>query len=184
MWPFPDDGSFSSDRRRFPATDSPDVRLAYRVAEALLSDERIRHQRVAVEVQNRVVLLSGSVDSNSSKQAAGDAAGSITGVADICNTLRVTDDSEPLAEGAGEFQRMVAEWDEPEPPGGGRLTKPHRSMVLWSVLAAGTWLVLTLLIVTSQWTGVALTCVAIGLILAVVNRRRRTRSGSVHPTKR
>ena len=184
MWPFPDEGSFPGDRRRSPATDDPDIRLTYRVAEALLSDDRVRHQRVAVEVQNSVVLLSGSVDSSSTKQAAGDTARGVTGVADICNTLRVTDDTEPRAVATGEFQRIVAEWGESDAPAGGRLVKARRSMVLWSILAAGTWIFLTLLMVTSQWTGVALTCVAIGLTLTVTNLRRRRRSGSVHPTRR
>ncbi|RSM43111.1 hypothetical protein DMB66_53730 [Actinoplanes sp. ATCC 53533] len=186
MWPFPDDGSFSGGRRRFPATDDPDVRLTYEVADALLSDARTRHQRITVEVQNRVVLLSGTVDSRSSQQAAGDTARGVAGVADICNTLRVTkdDDPEPLAPGTGEFRKIVAELEAQDWPGGGRLGKPQGSVLMWSTLAGGTWVFLTLLMVTSRWTGAALTCLAVGLVLTVVNWRRRRLTDSVSAPKR
>ncbi len=182
MWPFPDDGSFFSDQRRFPPTDNPDVRLTYCVAEALLTDARTRHQRIAIEVQNGVVLLSGTVDSRSAKQLTGDTVRGVAGVADICNTLRVTgNDTEPPGD---EFQDVIAELGTLEVPVAGRPGKQHRPVVTWSILAAGTWVLLTLLMVTSRWTGVALTCLAVGLILAVMHWRRRHLPDAVSPKKR
>ncbi len=107
MWPMPDDGFYWAGRR-FSATDSPDVRLAFRVAERLPADARSR--RVTVEVQNRVVLLTGTVDTRATKEALGELARSIGGVADVCNALRVDRDDVPDA-----FAGIVADLPEPEP---------------------------------------------------------------------
>jgi hypothetical protein len=107
MWPMPDDG-FSWAGRRFSPTDSPDVRLAFRVAERLQADERSRH--VAVEVQNRVVLLTGSVDSRATKDLLAGVVRSIEGVTDVCNGLRVDGDDVP-----DRFASIVADLAEPDP---------------------------------------------------------------------
>lgn len=180
MWPFPEDGSSSDDRRRFPATDEPDAFLAYQVADALIGDGRTRHQRVTVRVHNRVVLLSGTVDRQLLKQAVGDIARDVAGVIDVCNALRVNGGEGRSGPGTDdEFDRIVAELRAEEPPGTSRNPRPSGSVTLWAALGAGTWALLTLLMVTAQWTAVALVCLAVGLVLTVAGRCRKRRYDSM-----
>jgi hypothetical protein len=176
MWPFPEEGPSSEGRRRFPATDDPDVCLTYQVADALLRDGRTRHQRVTVRVHNRVVLLSGTVDRGFLKQAVGDTARDIPGVIDVCNAVRVTGDLSDRPDGADEFDSIVAGLRAENPPGAERILEPSGSVIAWSALAAVTWGFLTLLMVTSQWTAVALTCLIAVMVLAVAGRRRQQSS--------
>lgn len=188
MWPFPDDGSFSDGRRRSSAADDPDVRLTCQLAEALLADVRTRHQRITVEVQNRVVLLSGTVDKRSVKQVARDITREASGVVDICDSLQVTGDDEagsPLLGDEYRFQGIVADMQANDLPGHPTLGMPRRRVtVAWAILAASAWAFLTVLMVTSQWVGVAVSCLVIGLILMVVNQRRRHRCGVGRSPKR
>jgi hypothetical protein len=172
-WPLPDDGSSSQGWRRQPATDDPDVRLTRQVADALLSDGRTRHQSITVEVQNRVVLLTGTVDTASARQAARYITRDVHGVADICDSLRVTGpeaDDRGLSGDGERFQRIVADLQaEGHVPGFPR----GPNVAMWSALAAFTWALLTVLMVTSRWDGVAAVCLAIGVTLKVVHHRRK-----------
>lgn len=172
-WPLPDDGSSSDGWRRRPATDDPDVRLTRQVADALLSDGRTRHQPITVEVQNRVVLLAGTVDTAWVRLVVRDVARDVRGVADICDSLRVTGpdtgDREPSDGDDDRFQRIVADLRAESVSG---LPWGPR-VVLWSVLAAGVWALLTILMVVSRWDGVVAVCLAIGVTLKVVHQRRK-----------
>ncbi|GAA3939510.1 BON domain-containing protein [Actinoplanes auranticolor] len=174
MWPLPEDGPSPDGRRRSPATDDPDLWLTYQVADALLSDVRTRHRRVTVRVHNRVVLLSGTVDRQVHKQAVGDAARDVTGVVDVCNAIRVTGDKAGSCAGStDEFQRIVDRLRAEQPPTTDRSAASAGHPVVWAASAAGVWGLLTMLMVSSQWTAVALTCLTVGLILTVASRRRR-----------
>lgn len=187
MWPFPDEGSFSGDRRRFPGMDDPDVRLTYRVAEALLNDARTRHQRVTVEVQNRVVLLGGVVDERSVKVVVRDIARAVPGVTDTCDAIRVArgNDQEPGPSDEDRFRSIVADLQTgPSHANGSLGMAPMPVVVMWATLAAVAWAVLTVLMVTAQWAGVAVTCAVIGLVITVVNRRRRRRGDADTPAER
>ena len=186
MWP-PDDGSFSAGRRRFPETDDPDVRLTYHVAEALLNDARTRHQRVTVEVQNRVVLLGGVVDERSLKLVVRDIVCAVPGVTDTCDSLRVTRDNaeESGVSDEARFRSIVANLEVEEPYADHSLGMPGMPVVvMWAVLAVTSWSVLAVLMVTSQWAAVAVTCALIGLVVTVVNRRHRSRGDAGTPAER
>ncbi|MEU8230457.1 BON domain-containing protein [Actinoplanes sp. NPDC048967] len=173
MWPLPEDGPSPDGRRRSPATDDPDLCLTYQVADTLLSDVRTRHQRVTVRVHNRVVMLSGTVDRQIHKQAVGDAARDVAGVVDICNAIRVTGDkADSRVESTDEFQKIIDRLRVDHPPTTDRRAAPARHPVVWAASAAGVWGLLTLLMVSSQWTAVALTCLTVGLILTVAGRRQ------------
>jgi hypothetical protein len=175
MWPFPEEGPSFDGRRRCPATDDPDVVLTYQVADALLREGRARYRRVTVRVHNRVVLLSGTVDRQFLKQAVGDTAREVAGVVDVCNAVRVTGDIGKNPEGSDEFDSIVAGLRAQNPPVTERIPAPSGSVVVWSASAVLIWTFLTLLMVTSQWTAVALTCLTVGLILTVAGRRRKNR---------
>lgn len=85
-WPYFDD-AFSSRRPQQPPVETNDERLTRLVTERLHQDPRTRRQPITVTVQNRVVILAGSVDSTDAQFAAGDRAWEIPGVFDVCNAL-------------------------------------------------------------------------------------------------
>jgi osmotically-inducible protein OsmY len=62
VWPWPDDGSIPYGGRPARRAEDADVRLAREVTDKLLTDDRTRRQRIVVDVQDRVVLLTGVVD--------------------------------------------------------------------------------------------------------------------------
>lgn len=177
MWPLPDDGSFSGSWRRPSATDDPDVRLTYQVADRLVNDERIRHQQVTVEVQNRVVLLSGDVDTASTRQAVTDAARSVSGVVDVCDGLRVQESGGIGTSHDQQFRVLVAALRAEDPSWGEQPTRPRRrsAVALWAIAATLVWATLSVLMVRFGWAGVAVSCVAIGLALTVLRWRSTSR---------
>ncbi|MET0418901.1 MAG: BON domain-containing protein [Actinoplanes sp.] len=136
----PDDGAFYWAGRRFSATDSPDVRLAFRVAEQLGADDRSR--RVEVEVQNGVVLLSGTVDTREARDALAAAVRSVEGVTDLCNGLRVTRGEPALP--PDRFDGIVAGMREPTPP---RRWPSGWILALWALLMVVAWAGLSVLLV-------------------------------------
>jgi hypothetical protein len=184
MWRFPDDGLFFGDRRRFPDTGNPDVRLTYLVAEALLNDARTRHERVTVEVQNRVVLLGGVVAERSVQLAVRDIARAVPGVTDTCDSMRVIRDNaqESGVSDEDRFRSIVADLEAGKPYVDPSLGMPR--IVTWAILAASTWALLTVLMVTSRWAAVAVTCALIGLVVTAVTRRRRRRGDERPPAER
>jgi hypothetical protein len=137
MWPMPDDGFYWAGRR-FSATDSPDVRLAFRVAERLQADDRSR--RVTIEVQNRVVVLTGSVDSREARDDIAGTARGIDGVTDVCNALRVNGDDVP-----DRFASIVAELQEPDPAR--RLLPSRLVLTMWLLAMVVLWAGLSVLLV-------------------------------------
>lgn len=181
MWPPPDDPSGSDPQRRFPARADPDVRLTCQIADRLLADARIRRQRVTVKVQNRVVLLSGTVDAPAVKQAVADVARTTEGVVDVCNALSVTgveryarDRGDPTTE-EQRYQTIIAALQAEDPTWVGRLAKPiGRSAVrAWVAVAVIVWATMSVLMVRFGWAGVAVTCLVAGLALTIVRRRLR-----------
>lgn len=86
-WPIPDDPSFHAGE---PEEQTEDLRLAALVAQRLSIDWTTRRQQIVVAVQNRVVILSGSVADPDVRQVAGELAWDVPGVFDVCNTLRIS----------------------------------------------------------------------------------------------
>ncbi|MET7752186.1 BON domain-containing protein [Micromonospora sp. NPDC005367] len=84
--PWPDDALYRYLQDPGPASD--DVRLAALVAQRLGIDWTTRHQQIEVTVQNRVVILSGTVANPEVRRVAGELAWDVPGVLDVCNTLR------------------------------------------------------------------------------------------------
>lgn len=85
-WPYPD-FPFAGDE---PVPDAEDVRLAALVAQRLSLDRTTRRQRIAVSVQHRVVILTGTVADREARVAAGELAWDIPGVFDVCNALALS----------------------------------------------------------------------------------------------
>lgn len=197
VWPFPDDGPFDPASRRLRRADNPDVRLTYQVADQLLADPRIGRQPITVEVQNRVVLLSGTVDCAEAKQAAGDTARRISDVYDVQNGLRVHPGEPPASppgaphtgparngadtvDGGRQFDDIVAALTTDDPTLATRVRAPRRRVTLavLFLLAALSWAVLSMLMVRHGWIGVLITC-AVGATALAIGYGRRP--GRRHP---
>ena len=161
-WPFPDDGYPDWARHRLPPTDDPDVRLTYRVARELAADDLLRGQRITVEVQQGVVLLTGTVDGEQARRTAGLMARTVDGVRDVSNALRVPD-AEAAAAGTGmpRFEDVVADLHISE-----ERRWPRRLAV--AVLGGLTWAALCVLMVEFGAIGVLVTCAAVAVTLSVV----------------
>ncbi|MEV4199885.1 BON domain-containing protein [Micromonospora globbae] len=86
--PWPDDSLYRYLQGPEPEPTSDDARLAALVAQRLAIDWTTRHQHIEVAVQNRVVILTGTVTRPEVRQVAGDLAWDVPGVHDVCNTLR------------------------------------------------------------------------------------------------
>jgi hypothetical protein len=106
MWPLPNDGSFPYGPRKPLRAEGPDVRLTYQVAEALLADNRTRRQRITVEVQNRVVLLTGVVDCQQTRAAAITVTRAVPEVRDICDGLRMRVTGAPYDSGTSAITEL------------------------------------------------------------------------------
>lgn len=190
MWPLPDDGSFSGPARRFPATDDPDVRLTYEVADRILAEDRMHCQRVTVSVQNRVVLLAGVVDTPAMKQAVGDATRDVSGVADVCNALRVvkTGESGPGDDVTGDerFEAIIAASLAEDPSWSGQRAEPigRAAVIAWTILVVAGWGLMSVLVAQFGWAGAAVSCVAAGLVVKLARRRRRGRRAVASSAKR
>lgn len=86
-WFFPDD--LPSLFQTGPTSE--DARLACRLLEQMQRDPLLRHERICIEVQNRVVILEGNVSSADVKAHAHTVAWGTTDVHDISNRLRPPD---------------------------------------------------------------------------------------------
>ena len=196
MWPFPDD-AFSGNAGRRP-TDSgdADVRLSQQVGERLAVDERTRHQRITVEAQNGVVILSGAVDSDDTKLLATVTARAVPGVRDVCNALLVRgpDGSTPVERSLSgptdaadrsthadphRFAEIVADLLTEEPrvtrSPWGTLRRPTRLVLLF--LAAVAWGLLSVLMVWQGWIAVLAVSMVLATALAVLHGRARRTGG-------
>ncbi|MFE0529567.1 BON domain-containing protein [Micromonospora parva] len=83
-WFLPDD--FPSLVQIQPA--SADTQLACRLLDSMQRDPRLRHERICIEVQNRVVILDGVVTCADVSTEAHARAWSTPGVYDVNNRLR------------------------------------------------------------------------------------------------
>lgn len=86
-WFFPHDQSplFHAE----PTTE--DARLACRLLERMQRDPTLRHERICIEVQNRVVILDGTVSTAEVSAEAHALAWRTPGVHDVSNRLRRQD---------------------------------------------------------------------------------------------
>ncbi|MFI0795856.1 BON domain-containing protein [Micromonospora rubida] len=92
--PSPDDHSWPAEPDS-PGPADEDARLAAVVARRLGGDPAVRHERVRVSVQNRVVILTGIVADPRARRAAGELAWEVADVVDVCNALRLAEPGRP-----------------------------------------------------------------------------------------
>jgi osmotically-inducible protein OsmY len=83
-WLFPDDDSPADQEG---SAESADEQIGRVVAGRLDDDPRTSRQHITVAVQNRVVVLIGSVQSPGLADLAGETAWGTPGVFDVCNAL-------------------------------------------------------------------------------------------------
>lgn len=96
-WPMPEEWRRHPAHQPAPGADA-DRTLAEEVVAELVRDERTRLQNIAVEVQNRVAILTGKVDTPDLMFVAGGVAWRTPGVVDVCNMLRPSTGDEVLGE--------------------------------------------------------------------------------------
>jgi hypothetical protein len=135
MWPMPDDDRFFGGQQPQPGAGDPDVRLAFDVAQRLVTDERIGRQRIVLEVQHGVVLLTGSVDTPDTRELAGAVAREVPGVRDVSNALHTVEGH------TDEFQSIVAtlaDESPARPPTPSLLTPLLLLSILFIVVTAAT----------------------------------------------
>ena len=172
-WPLPDDGWQFREAPQPAGEVDGDVRLTYRVADALLADDRTRNQRVSVEVQNGVVLLGGTVRDQPAAELVTALVRRVPGVRDVCNAMRtrVRTTVEPDRESEA-FDKIVAALSiEEAPPRAGRPAQPVLVLLVATVL-----LVLGGLVLSLGWPGALIAC-GVGAGLLEMGLRRRKKRG-------
>jgi hypothetical protein len=186
MWPLPDDGWGFQSARRPSASADRDVRLTYEVAEALLADDRTRQLRVTVEVQNGVVLLSGTVPDQHTAEVVTALVRQVSGVRDVSNMMRTlvketleADEGVLATSGHREsdaFDEIVATLSTSEamsyPPAESTWRMPGEVRLF---LVAVVLLLLGLLVMTLGSPGVLIAC-AVGAIMLEMSLRRRRKN--------
>ncbi|MEJ3746979.1 anti-sigma factor antagonist [Actinomycetes bacterium KLBMP 9797] len=85
-WPTPDEGSADRPAGTLRPADI-DRALADLIVDRLVRDERTHEQDITVDVQNRVAVLTGWVDSAEAARSAGELAWQTPGVVDVCDSL-------------------------------------------------------------------------------------------------
>jgi hypothetical protein len=174
MWPLPDDGFFPHFDSR---GDDLDARLARQVRDRLGAGDR----GLRVDVQNGVVLLSGSAASPAARRAALRSARSVPGVREVCNRVHVADDAEVIpATGPTEpetdrvFAEIVAGILELRPPCPPRRRRPPVAWVV-AVLLSLVWAGTSVVVLAAGGAGAAAACQVLAVIVAVTLVRRRIR---------
>ena len=178
-WPTPDDGSFPTfpgDRR--PA-DGPDARLTHEVAARVRAGDPAHRQRITVEVQNGVAILSGTVVSSAARRAAVAAALGVPGVRDVCDALAVPDEQAPPAGDLNVFEVLVATPDLK----GRRRPAPSATLLLGllAVIITAAWVFCAVVLSTAVGPVRAIVCGLVATVVAVVCHRGRRSS---HQPKR
>lgn len=87
--PGPGDAFPRHPSRRPAPRRSDDQQIAASVVARLVGDDRTCDEPIAVEVQNRVAILTGRVDEPDAAFAAGYLAWQTPGIADVCNAIEV-----------------------------------------------------------------------------------------------
>jgi hypothetical protein len=179
MWPLPDEGWGFQGAQRPPESVDRDVRLTGEVADALLADERTRQQRVTVEVQNGVVLLSGTVPDARTAEVVTALVRQVPSVRDVSNTMR-TRVKEALEPDEGALatsgQRESDSFDEivatlsPREESTRRMPGQVRLFLVAVLLLLLGWLVMKL-----GSPGVLIAC-AVGAVMLEMNFRRRRKN--------
>ena len=178
MWPFFLDGESPG---RHDAADA-DADLSRRVGQMLTADPAIRRHGITITVQNRVVMLSGTVDSRHIRDAITAQVHQVPGVRDICDALVVRDDAPSTASGGiGEqdwidaFESLVAPLRERTPE---RCAAPAPARRTGTAAARGldmTAAVLVVLIVVLAWPAVLMFWSLVALMAGVLLDRRPPR---------
>ncbi|MCY1145457.1 BON domain-containing protein [Actinoplanes sp. Pm04-4] len=148
--------------------DDADRDLARRIAEALAADERYRRQPLAVQVQNRVVILTGTVESPEIYDAVTSSVRATTGVRDLCDGILVQDGESRMRE-ARQFGELAARLAV-QPASGTRRGRPA------AVVARVVMLAVTAIIVVIEVAGWLAAVFGVGLLAwtaDVLLRRRR-----------
>jgi hypothetical protein len=188
--PWPDDGSIPSRSGPARRTEDVDVRLAREVTDKLLTDDRTRRQRIVVDVQDRVALLTGVVDNRPTRAAAGTVVRDVPGVRDVCNGLRTRVSGAPAGDAAaptGElmdvdaFDEMLAGLQtrpatEDRP---GRVANWQPGLRLVLILAV-VCLPLGAIMVAFGWAGLLIAC-GIGALITERLLHRRAGGGTLSP---
>ena len=104
-WPMPDDDPNRWNDQQFRQRSTRDARLACLIVEELVADTRISSQPIGVEVQNGVVVLTGTVDTSTTRDLIACTARDVNGVADVCNVLQV-----PHLAGRRQPDRRLLTW--------------------------------------------------------------------------
>ncbi|MGN9913431.1 BON domain-containing protein [Phytohabitans sp. LJ34] len=90
LWPYPEDAFFyRAQPGRSVDREDVDQAVAEGVLARLLGHDVTGDQPIHVDVQNRVAVLTGSVDSSEMIGMAGDLAWQAPGIVDVCNALTV-----------------------------------------------------------------------------------------------
>ncbi len=191
MWPFPDDGFSGHAARRSTGSGDADVRLTREVAERLAADVRTRDQRITVQVQDGVVILTGALDDEDAKLVAAVTARSVAGVRDVCNALLVrgpdgatppSPDRRPPdqldgADRAGPhlFGEIVADLLTEDTRATGNPWGPLRrsTRLVLLLLAAVAWGFLSMLMVWQGWIAVLGISVVAAMALTILHGRAR-----------
>ncbi|MCO8277322.1 BON domain-containing protein [Actinoplanes sp. TRM 88003] len=146
-----------------------DGELARRIAEALAADERYRRQPLAVQVQNRVAILTGTVESPEVYDAVTSYVRGTPGVRDLCDGI-IVQDGEARMRDARHFGELAARLAV-QPVQGTRRGRPA------AVVARLVMLAVTALIVIIEIAGWLAAVFGVGLLAwtADVLLRRRKR---------
>ncbi|WP_250031080.1 BON domain-containing protein [Paractinoplanes maris] len=151
-----------------PPPEKPgDSALAHRIADALAADERFRRQPLALQVQNGVVILTGTVESPEIYDEVTGRVRQTPGVRDLCDALIVRDGEAWLRE-ARQFGELAARLaTQPETP------RPRPV----AVTARLVMLAVTAIVVVVEVAGWLAAVFGVGLLawLADVLLRRRRR---------
>jgi hypothetical protein len=179
MWPWPDESWGFPGAQRPPRSVHPDVRLTYEVADALLADDRTRRQPVTVEVQNGVVLLSGTVPDRRTAEVVTALVRQVPRVRDISNTMRTrvkqaleADEGAPATSGHREsdaFDEIMATLS-PREESTGRMPGQVRLFFVAVVVLLLGWLVMKL------GTPGVLIAVGVSVVMLGMTLRRRRRN--------
>jgi BON domain len=188
MWPIPEGNPFNRFYGAAQHTDA-DVRIGREVAGLLRANKSTCRGNIMVEVQNRVVMLSGTVDSRRAHRAAISNTLAVRGVRDICDALREPDPDVPLDGFPGlmsrydlcTFEHIMASLGAASPPGSAGNSIRRRTRARCFIAMALVWALVSMAIVSLRridviiaWaTGTAVTALVLRWGVSVWRAKRR-----------
>lgn len=174
MWPPPGEPFPSGERG---SVSDRDLQLAHAVARGMTAEVGLPHSRITIEVQNRIVLLSGTVDAPQTKELAGETARHVDGVRDVRNDIRVSRaadqsaDAATSASGHDAFDQITERLFADIPPRG---SSRHRTTKVAALLAALLTAALSVFMVRYGWIGVLIGCAVASVVLHIAHGQRST----------